>query len=76
MRAPATFIAIVCFCSSLVAQKKGSDTTTRTVQGMVTDAAHHPVAQAVVQLKNSKTGLVWLIPKVGRVDLTRWIKRA
>jgi hypothetical protein len=51
----ATFIAIVCFGSSLFAQKTGSDTTTRTVQGMVIDAAHHPVAQAVVQLKNTKT---------------------
>jgi archaellin len=51
----AALIAIVCLCSSLFAQQKGSDTTTRTVQGMVTDEARHPVAQAVVQLKNTKT---------------------
>jgi hypothetical protein len=35
-------------------QKKGSDQT-RSVQGVVTDADDKPVANAVVQLKNSKT---------------------
>jgi hypothetical protein len=51
-------IVLLCagvFCASLCAQQKNEDTTTRTVQGMVTDAANQPVAKAVVQLKNTKT---------------------
>jgi hypothetical protein len=39
----------------LLAQKKSEDTTTRTVEGKVTNAADQPVAKAVVQLKNTKT---------------------
>jgi hypothetical protein len=31
------------------------DSTTRVVQGVVTDVSNSPVAQAVVQLKNTKT---------------------
>ena len=41
-------------CASLEAQKP-EDTTTRTVEGTVTNAANQPVANAVVQLKNTKT---------------------
>jgi hypothetical protein len=51
----ATFLAIVLFCTCLPAQQKNEDTTTRTVEGMVTNAANQPVAKAVVQLKNTKT---------------------
>jgi len=36
-------------------RKKNEDTTTRTVEGHVTNAANQPVANAVVQLKNTKT---------------------
>jgi carboxypeptidase family protein len=35
--------------------QKNEDNTTRTVEGMVTDAANQPVSKAVVQLKNTKT---------------------
>ena len=42
-------------CGSLIAQKKTEDTSTRTVEGMVANAMNQPVAQAVVQLKNTKT---------------------
>jgi hypothetical protein len=35
--------------------QKSEDTTTRTVEGTVTDANNQPVADAVVQLKNTKT---------------------
>ena len=48
------FLALL-FCSALSAQVKSEDTTTRTVQGLVTDASNHPVSDAVVQLKNTKT---------------------
>jgi hypothetical protein len=60
----AACIAFVLFCTGLLsgrldAQKndalKNEDTTTRTVQGVVTDAAKQPLAKAVVQLKNTKT---------------------
>src|SRR5579863_21854 len=51
----AACIAIVLFCAVLQAQKKNEDTTTRTVEGMVSNAANQPVAKAVVQLKNVKT---------------------
>jgi hypothetical protein len=36
-------------------QKNKEDTTTRTVEGRVTNAANQAVAKAVVQLKNTKT---------------------
>lgn len=42
-------------CATPDAQQKNEETTTRTVQGMVTNAANQPVAHAVVQLKNAKT---------------------
>ncbi len=48
-------IAIVLLCTALHAQQKNEDNTTRTVEGMVTNAAKQPVAKAVVQLKNTKT---------------------
>jgi hypothetical protein len=57
MTVRAAFIAIVVLSASLAAQenKKNEDNTTRMVQGLVTNAAKEPVAQAVVQLKNTKT---------------------
>ena len=55
MAVRAACIAIVLFCTSLFAQQKNEDTTTRTVEGMVSNAANQPVANAVVQLKNTKT---------------------
>ena len=47
--------ALILVGASLLAQQKGEDTTTRTVEGMVTNSASQPVASAVVQLKNTKT---------------------
>src|ERR1700722_18173256 len=53
----AVYIAIVLLCAGggLLAQPKNDDNTTRTVEGVVTNAANQPVAKAVVQLKNTKT---------------------
>jgi Carboxypeptidase regulatory-like domain len=53
----AACVAIVLLCTGLYAQQKNKneDATTRTVEGMVTNAANQPVANAVVQLKNAKT---------------------
>jgi protocatechuate 3,4-dioxygenase beta subunit len=41
--------------SGLLAQNKSEDTNTRMVQGLVTDSHNQPVANAVVQLKDTKT---------------------
>ncbi|MBV9769241.1 MAG: carboxypeptidase regulatory-like domain-containing protein [Bryobacterales bacterium] len=49
-----TLCMLVC-CAGVHAQSKNEDTTTRTVEGKVTNAADQPVADAVVQLKNTKT---------------------
>jgi hypothetical protein len=46
---------LILLCAGLYAQPKNEDTNTRTVEGMVTNAADQPVAKAVVQLKNAKT---------------------
>ncbi len=51
----AACIAIVLLGAGLLAQKKSEDTTTRTVEGVVSNSSHQPVAKAVVQLKNTKT---------------------
>jgi hypothetical protein len=54
----AASIALVLLCAALCARpetKKNEDSTTRTVEGLVTNAAKQPVAKAVVQLKNTKT---------------------
>lgn len=53
------FIAMVLlsagpWCAHLQAQKS-EDTTTRTVEGKVTNSENQPVTSAVVQLKNTKT---------------------
>lgn len=55
-------IATILFCAVLNAQHKNpevprgaEDTNTRTVQGVVTNAANQPVEGAVVQLENTKT---------------------
>ena len=50
----AACIAIV-FSLAVLHAQKNDDTTTRTVEGIVTDAAKQAVANAVVQLKNAKT---------------------
>jgi hypothetical protein len=53
-----TWIAILMLSVSLCAQqdtKKSEETTTRSVEGMVTNAEKQPLADAVVQLKNTKT---------------------
>jgi Carboxypeptidase regulatory-like domain len=42
-------------CGVLRAQSGTSESTTRTVEGRVTNAANQPVENAVVQLKNTKT---------------------
>ena len=55
MHVRAFCLATVLFCATLGAQQKSNDTGTRTVEGMVTSAANQPVADAVVQLKNTKT---------------------
>ncbi len=54
LAAVAALFAMLCAASAL-AQKKGEDTTVRTVQGTVTDASDNAVDGAVVQLKNTKT---------------------
>ena len=46
-------IAVAAFTTALIAQN--DDTGTRSVQGVVTDAAGKPVAGAVVQLKDTKS---------------------
>ncbi len=50
----AVVIAVALFCAAVSAQKN-DDTTTRAVEGVVTNEANQPVADAVVQLKNTKT---------------------
>lgn len=44
-------------CCAAFSQRNDSndDTSTRSVQGIVTDASSHPVAKAVVQLKDTKS---------------------
>ena len=44
-------------CCAIFGQRNDSndDTSTRSVQGIVTDAPGHPVAKAVVQLKDTKS---------------------
>lgn len=49
------FLAFALISSIASAQSKSGEITTRAVQGLVTNAAKQPVAQAVVQLKNTKT---------------------
>jgi hypothetical protein len=50
----AACIAILLFCVGLPGQHKKQDTTTRDLEGVVTDAAGQRAAKAVVQLKNTK----------------------
>lgn len=47
--------ALVALAFPAFAQRKGEDTTTRSVQGTVTDASNALVEGAVVQLKDTKT---------------------
>lgn len=51
----AACVVIALFGASLGAQKRNEDSTTRTVEGRVTNAANQPVGDAVVQLENTKT---------------------
>jgi hypothetical protein len=52
-RATAACLFAILFTSALLAQNE--DTGTRSVQGVVTEAAGKPVAGAVVQLKDTKS---------------------
>ena len=51
----AVAIAVALFCAAVPAQQKNDDTTTRAVEGVVTNESDQPVSDAVVQLKNTKT---------------------
>jgi len=51
----ALLLCLALTCAALNAQSGAGESTTRTVEGRVTNAAKQPVDQAVVQLKNSKT---------------------
>jgi hypothetical protein len=51
----AACFAIILLGANLSAQRKIEEPTTRTLEGIVTNAAKQPVANAVVQLKNTKT---------------------
>ncbi|HTC36519.1 MAG TPA: carboxypeptidase-like regulatory domain-containing protein [Bryobacteraceae bacterium] len=55
MPARAACLAIFLISFALFAQQKSQDITTRTMEGVVTDAAGKPAGNAVVQLKNTKT---------------------
>ncbi len=60
MRARAAYLPVVCLaavlaCGVLQAQRGTGESTARTVEGRVTNAENQPVANAVVQLKNTKT---------------------
>lgn len=48
-------MAVLTLAVPAFAQRKGEDTTTRSVQGTVTDASNALVEGAVVQLKDTKT---------------------
>jgi hypothetical protein len=50
----ATALTVFCLAPAL-AQRKGEDANTRTVQGTVSDASENAVEGAVVQIKNTKT---------------------
>jgi Carboxypeptidase regulatory-like domain len=52
--AAACLLAVLA-CGVLRAQKGAGESTTRTVEGRVTNAENRPVSDAVVQLKNTKT---------------------
>jgi hypothetical protein len=55
MPARASCLALFLIPFALLAQQKSQDITTRTMEGVVTDAAGKPAGNAVVQLKNTKT---------------------
>jgi hypothetical protein len=56
MAVRAACVVSILFAASLAAQHKNNEEpTTRTVEGHVTNQARQPVAEAVVQLKNTKT---------------------
>lgn len=55
MQVRAACIAMVWLFSLALFAQKNEDSTTRTVEGTVTNTANQPVAKAVVQLKNTKT---------------------
>lgn len=54
-RVLAVLLMVLMCTSAAMAQGRGGDATTRTVQGTVADAQDQPVDGAVVQLKNTKT---------------------
>jgi hypothetical protein len=51
----ACLVTLLLSVNLLAQQKKNQDTTTRTMEGIVTDAAGQPAGKAVVQLKNTKS---------------------
>lgn len=55
MLALGTVVLSLVLAGAANAQKKGEDTNTRNVQGVVTDSGETPVTGAVVQLKDTKT---------------------
>ncbi len=55
MRRKLACLAILLALTTGCLLAQNDDTTTRSVEGVVTDAGGSPVAQAVVQLKNTKT---------------------
>lgn len=48
-------VAILALGAGVYAQDNNQDSTSRNIEGLVTDAAGQPAAKAVVQLKNTKT---------------------
>ena len=50
-------VLLLTLCGALPGQRKNSkdDTNTRSVKGIVTDSSGHPLADAVVQLEDTKT---------------------
>ena len=67
VRAAAVFITMLLLCGSLSAQKQ--DSTRRTVEGRVTNAANEPVADAVVQFENTKTLQIRIVHHSSRRQL-------
>lgn len=61
-------LAIVLLSAGLAAQRNKPDSTTRNLEGVVTDAAGQPAAKAVVQLENTKNLQIrsFITPEDGR----------
>ncbi len=55
VKIPVILAIVLVAAAGALAQRRGGEATTRTLQGTVTDASDAPVNGAVVQLKNTKT---------------------